>query len=150
MKNLLIVLFLSISATLFSQQEYNIKKGAVAQGYDVVAYFSNKAIKGNKKFATDYDGAKFMFSSDENLKLFLKNPKKHVPQYGGFCAYAIGKNGEKVSIDPKTFEIRDSKLYLFYNAWGTNTFKLWKDEGAEKLRKQADKNWEQIISESKD
>jgi len=65
-----------------------------------------------------------MFSTKENLETFKKMPKKHMPQYGGYCAYAIGKNGEKVSINPKTFEIRDGKLYLFYNSWGTNTLKL--------------------------
>lgn len=136
----LLILFLLISATTFAQQ-YNTKKGAVANGYDVVAYFSNKAVKGHKKFTTSYDGASFLFFSQENLNLFNKNPEKYIPQYGGYCAYAIGKTGEKVNIDPKTYEIRDGKLYLFYNSWGTNTLKLWQKEGAEKLKKQADTNW---------
>lgn len=48
-------------------------------------------------------------------------------------------------MNPKTFEIRDGKLYLFYDSWGTNTFELWKKEGAEKLQKQANKNWLKII-----
>ncbi|MCT4700208.1 MULTISPECIES: YHS domain-containing (seleno)protein [Tenacibaculum] len=139
MKNLY-ALFLLISTISFGQQ-YNTKKGTIANGYDVVAYFSNQAIKGNKKNTTNYDGVTFLFSSHENLKLFQKNPKKYTPQYGGYCAYAIGKTNKRVSIDPKTFEIRNDKLYLFYNSWGTNTLKLWQEEGAEKLKKQADTNW---------
>jgi hypothetical protein len=140
MKNLITILFISISTTFISQN-YNTKKDFVANGYDVVSYFNNKAEKGDEKFSTTFDTVKFKFSTKENLDLFKENPKKYVPQYGGYCAYAIGKTGEKVKINPETFEIRDGKLYLFYNSWGTNTLELWQEEGAEKLQKQADKNW---------
>ena len=134
-----------ISTSVFAQQiDYNTKKGAIANGYDVVAYFGNEAIKGVKKVSTKHNGVTFRFSSKENLEIFKKDPEKYIPQYGGYCAYAIGLKGEKVSINPKTFEIRDGKLYLFYNAWGTNTLDLWNKEGAEELKKKADKNWEKV------
>ena len=146
MKNTFTLLFLIISSALFSQKtEYYLKKGYVAEGYDVVSYFNNKPLEGDKKYQTTYDGVKFKFSSEKNLTLFKKNPTKNIPQYGGYCAYAIGKTGEKVSIDPKTFEIRDGKLYLFYNSWGTNTLKLWLKENPEKLKKQADLNWKKGV-----
>ncbi len=137
------ILFLFLSVSI-SAQQYNIKKGAIANGYDVVAYFSNQAIKGNKKIVASYNGVSFRFSSLKNLTLFKKNPKKYIPQYGGFCAYAIGKTGERVTVNPKSFEIRDGKLYLFYNSWGTNTLELWLQEGTEELEKQANKNWLKI------
>ncbi|CAL2080795.1 YHS domain-containing (seleno)protein [Tenacibaculum sp. 190524A02b] len=140
MRKLLFIL-LFITSTAFSQNNYNTKKGAVANGYDVVAYFNNEAKKGTKKHSTVYDNVTFRFSSKKNLTTFKEAPEKYIPQYGGYCAYAIGKNGKKVGIDPKTFEIRDNKLYLFYNSWGTNTLKLWLKEQPETLRKQADKNW---------
>mgnify|MGYP003625019008 CR=1 FL=1 len=136
-----ITLLLLITSTTFLAQNYNTKNGFAAEGYDVVSYFNQKAEKGTKEFTTEFDGVKFKFSSKENLAKFKENPKKYIPQYGGFCAYAIGLKGEKGAINPKTFEIRDGKLYLFYNSWGTNTFELWQKEGAEKLQKQADKNW---------
>ncbi|CAM1371285.1 conserved protein of unknown function [Tenacibaculum soleae] len=146
MKFLYLFLFL-FSTTIYSQQkEYNTKNGILANGYDVVAYFSNKAVKGNKELSTKYKGVSFLFSSQKNLQLFQKNPVKYIPQYGGYCAYAIGKTGKKVSINPKTFEIRNHKLYLFYNSWGTNTLKLWQQENPEKLRKQANKNWKKITN----
>jgi len=110
------------------------------------SFFSNKAVKGNKKISTKYKGVSFLFSSQKNLQLFQKSPVKYIPQYGGYCAYAIGKTGKKVSINPKTFEIRNHKLYLFYNSWGTNTLKLWQQENPEKLRKQANKNWKKITN----
>lgn len=134
-----------LSISVFSQKNtYNTKKGAVANGYDVVAYFSNMAVKGTKEFSTKYDGVSFRFYSQKNLKIFKDNPKKYVPQYGGYCAYAIGIKGEKVGIDPKTYEIRDNKLFLFYNSWGTNTLNLWLKENPEELKKKADKNWIKI------
>lgn len=145
MKNILVLLLL-VSSTIFSQQSYNLKKGFVANGYDVVSYFNQNPEKGKKKFVAEYDGVKFKFSSTENLEKFKKSPEIYVPQYGGFCAYAIGKSGEKVSINPKTFEIRNDKLYLFYNAWGTNTLDLWNKEGAENLKAKADKNWKNIVA----
>lgn len=140
MKHFITILLLTISVSFFAQ-DYNTKKGFIAEGYDVVSYFANKAEKGNKEFTAEFNGVKFKFSNKENLTTFKKNPKKYIPQYGGYCAYAIGAKADKVSIDPKTFEIRDGKLYLFYNSWGINTLELWLKEGAEKLQKKADENW---------
>lgn len=146
MKKLITILFLAISTT-FLAQDYNTKKGYVAEGYDVVAYYNNKAVKGAKKYTAIYDGVKFKFSTKKNLKVFKKSPEKYVPAYGGYCAYAIGLKGKKVSIDPRTFEVRDGVLYLFYNSWGTNTLELWEKEGAEELKVKADENWEKMNKE---
>lgn len=142
MKKLLVLILIAVSFSVSAQKEINTnKKGYAANGYDVVAYFENKAVEGEKDFQTEVDGVKYKFSTKENLKKFKSSPNKYSPQYGGWCAYAIGAKNEKVEINPKTFEVRDGKLFLFYNSWGVNTLKLWKEEGAEKLQKQADKNW---------
>ncbi|MBQ4819732.1 YHS domain-containing (seleno)protein [Aquimarina sp. MMG016] len=139
------VLFLILTIGLSAQEiDYNTKKGFIAEGYDVTEYFNNKTVKGNSKFVTTQDNVKYKFASQENLNKFKSNPEKYVPQYGGYCAYAIGANADKVSIDPETFEIRDGKLYLFYNSWGINTLKKWNEEGAEQLKAKADVNWQKI------
>ncbi|MCL7752346.1 YHS domain-containing (seleno)protein [Polaribacter sp. Z022] len=145
MKKFTLLIVLISFSVLGQKNNYNLKKGFVAEGYDVVSYFNNKAEKGDKMFVSTFDGVKFKFSSKEHLEMFTKSPKKYIPAYGGYCAYAIGAKAEKVSIDPKTFEIRDGKLYLFYNSWGINTLKLWQEEGAETLKNKADKNWVNII-----
>tara|TARA_R110002096_G_scaffold3151_3_gene15948 strand:- start:3319 stop:3765 length:447 start_codon:yes stop_codon:yes gene_type:complete len=144
MKSLIILFIITISSLSAQTIDYNLKKEFVANGYDVVAYFNNEAIEGDKKFTTSLDGIKYKFSSEENLKTFYKNPKKYMPQYGGYCAYAIAIKSDKVSINPKTFQIKDDKLYLFYNAWGTNTLDLWKNENENLLKEKADENWENI------
>ena len=68
----------------------------------------------------------------------------YIPQYGGYCAYAVAESSKKVNIDPETFEIRDGKLYLFYNSWGNNTLKKWNKKNVKGLQKKADLNWEVI------
>jgi len=49
-----------------------------------------------------------------------------------------------MSINPKTFQVKDGKLYLFYNAWGTNTLELWQAENDTLLARKADSNWKTI------
>ena len=117
------------------------KSGLAIEGYDPVAYFiSGKALEGNPGTTLVMGGITYRFANTANRELFKTNPPKYQPQYGGWCAYAMGAKGEKVSVDPKTFKILDGKLYLFYNRFFNNTLKDWnKDEMA--LQRQADKNW---------
>lgn len=146
MVNILYISFFLLTTSLFGQEiDYNTKKGYVAEGYDVVAYFNHKAIEGDKKFSTSYDGVNYKFSTRKNLETFISNPKKFIPQYGGYCAYAIADKGKKVGINPETFLIADGKLYLFYNAWGTNTLELWNKQDSKILKQKADKNWIAIM-----
>lgn len=142
-----ILLFIFCISNIYSQNtDYNTKKGFAAEGYDVVAYFSNEAKEGSKSFVSEFDGVRFKFSSKENLELFNKNPKKYIPQYGGYCAYAVALKGSKASINPEAFLIDDGKLYLFYDAWGTNTLELWKKENPAVLTEKANNNWNDIKS----
>lgn len=143
MNKILLFVFLNLlSLSSFAQDNnYNTEDGYVAGGYDVVEYFNNQAIEGDQKYTVSHDGVKYKFSKKENLTTFKLNPDKYVPQYGGWCAYAIGDSGEKVSIDPETFQILDGKLYLFYNRFFTNTLDYWNKKGPKKLREKADKNW---------
>ena len=127
-----LVLFVLFSILGFSQndakrlQSFNLDKKVAIQGYDPVAYFKqNKAIKGKKEIASTYEGILYYFSSESNKEVFLKNPTNFEPEYGGWCAYAMGDSGEKVTINPETFKIINGKLYLFYNAFLTNTLKSW-------------------------
>jgi YHS domain-containing protein len=126
-------------------KEFNLEKGVAIQGYDPVAYFSqDKAVKGNQQFAAVADGVTYHFSSAANKDLFVRDYKKYEPQYGGWCAYAMGAANEKVEIDPETFKILNGKLYLFYHSWVNNTLNKWNKDEAN-LKTKADKNWMAIF-----
>lgn len=127
------------------KKQFNLDDGLAIEGYDPVAYFkSNKANKGKKEFAVSHQGVLYLFSSAENKEEFRRNPSHYEPEYGGWCAYAMGEKGTKVNVDPETFKIVDHKLYLFYNRYFNNTLKSWnKDEV--RLKQSADINWKQIF-----
>ena len=150
MKLPLMILVLFSSLDGFSQsdtfriKQFNLEDGVAIKGYDPVAYFTiGKAEKGKSAFSSSYRGVKYHFASAADQYNFLANPQKFEPQYGGWCAYAMGKDGSKVEVDPGTFKIIDGKLFLFYNQFFNNTLKSWnKDE--ERLHKNADANWLKI------
>ena len=121
-------------------QSFNLEKGLAVQGYDVVAYFNGRAVKGNSSLAVIHQGVRYHFSTAANKEEFKKNPAKYEPQYGGWCAYAMGESGEKVEIDPETFKILNGKLYLFYNKRFNNTLKTW-NKNEPVLKPKADANW---------
>jgi YHS domain-containing protein len=150
MKNIILTAVLSFTTSIIMAQpdvrikQFNLEDGLAIQGYDPVAYFvQHKAVKGKKEFLRKQDGVTYYFSSASNMELFAKNYAKYEPQYGGWCAYAMGETGEKVEVDPETFKIVDGKLYLFYNSLFNNTLPKWnKAEGDLKMK--ADKHWSAI------
>lgn len=145
MNKIIVLLVFSMFYNASAQSiDYNTKKGYAINGYDTVAYFDNQAQSGSTKYVATYDRVKYKFSNQENLDKFNTDPIKYIPQYGGYCAYAVALVGKKVIVDPKTYEIRDGKLYLFYNSWGNNTLKSWIGESPDILKPKADKNWEKI------
>ena len=148
---LLSFIFGAISLISFAQdpsprkKHFNLDDGVALAGYDAVSYLNkSKAVKGNKNFALPHDGVTYYFSSAANKEEFKKNPLKYEPAYGGWCAYAMGSNGEKVSVDPKTFKIVNGKLNLFYNKFFNNTLEDW-NKNETNLKKKADINWQKTF-----
>lgn len=93
----------------------NSEHGLAVKGYDPVSYFTTgKPAPGLAQFATTYKGATYRFASAENRDRFVTAPEKFLPQYGGYCAYAIALN-QIADIDPDEWAIVDNKLYLNNN-----------------------------------
>ena len=143
MLSLALMLTLAVTSAFSQSHAVNCNLGSdglAIEGYDPVSYFSGNAVKGNAAYAYTVDGATYRFTSAKNRDLFKAAPAKYQPQYGGWCAYAMGAKGQKVEIDPETFKVLDGKLYLFYNKYFNNTLKSWnKDEAG--LKTKADANW---------
>ncbi|HEX3522930.1 MAG TPA: YHS domain-containing (seleno)protein [Stellaceae bacterium] len=90
----------------------NTEHGLAIKGYDPVSYFTTgKPTPGLAQFSTTYKGATYRFASAENRDRFIAAPEKFVPQYGGYCAYAISLN-KIADIDPDEWTIVNDKLYL--------------------------------------
>jgi YHS domain-containing protein len=132
-------------ATNLRKKHFNLENGIAIKGYDPVAYYTqNKAVKGKKELAVSHQGILYYFLSEANKEAFKTAPFKYEPEYGGWCAYAMGQNGEKISVDPETFKIINGRLYLFYNRYFTNTLKDWNKNEAT-LKKNADANWPKLF-----
>jgi len=135
--------------------EYNLgKKKLAMKGYDPVSYFEEgggKPRKGDKKIELVHAGVRYRFASEANREKFRKAPQKYEPAYGGWCAYAMA-SGDKVSVDPEAYRIRDGRLLLFYRKRGlfgtTDTRDPWKKDEA-KLQGRADRNWKSIIDRAR-
>lgn len=139
MKHLLVsVLLLVIVSTAYSQQsEIFAPNGKAIKGYDPVAFFkTSKAIPGSDSLVYDYKGAKWLFSSLENLNLFKESPERYEPQFGGYCAYGTAE-GHKAPTETGTWSIVGDKLYFNYNQ---KVKSLWVKDQAELIEK-ANANW---------
>jgi hypothetical protein len=106
-----------------SRSQINLDARSVALGgYDPVAYFDGgKPTPGIPTIFASYGGARYLFATAAHRNAFLANPKKYVPEFGGFCA--VGTSfGEKVDVDPETGEVVNGKLYLNHNQRALDIF----------------------------
>ena len=116
---------------------FNVQDSFVLKGFDAVAYFQQgKPIPGNDNFTYKWQNVNWRFSTAENRNLFIKNPEKYAPQYGGFCAWAVSR-GYTAPIDPNAWKIVAGKLYLNANL---DTQKRWEKDIPGNIQK-ADQNW---------
>jgi YHS domain-containing protein len=144
LKFLLVVSLLSASA--FAADLVNVSGGSktAVSGYDPVAFFTDsKPVHGSASISAEYRGATYLFASEEHKKLFAATPEKFLPQYGGFCAYGVGR-GKLVEVDINTWQVRDGKLYLNLNP---DVLKKFNADIEGNLAK-ADKNWPGLVKKN--
>ena len=112
-------------------------QGLALRGYDPVAYFEDgRPTRGVENISASYRGARYLFASEAHRKLFLENPQKYVPEYGGFCA--VGTSfGEKVDVDPKTGKVVNGKLYVNNGPKALEIF----DHDTQNTISRANQNW---------
>ena len=90
-------------------------EGVAIRGYDPVAYFRQGGPRqGSPEHAVRHDGAIWHFASAANRALFLADPERYKPAYGGFCAYGTSR-GYLVKIEPEAWSIVEGCLYLNYD-----------------------------------
>lgn len=118
--------------------EVNTHNGISLKGADAVAYFTEgKYIAGNSKYFHKTDSATWYFSSESNKQLFIKSPEKFMPQYGGFCTFAVTQ-GVTADAQPENWTIQNEKLYVFNDK---NVIDEWIKGIADGSIKTANANW---------
>ena len=145
----------------FAQAEAPIKQGLTAttmnllgvgvgvEGYDPVSYWpegGSKPVQGTIKLSFEYNGVLYRFASAKNLATFKANPDHFLPQYGGYCAWAIGAINQRVDVNPHHFVVRDGKLYLFFSDANVVTRDIWKKEAASLIDK-GDANYGKLLAQ---
>jgi len=125
--------------------------GIAISGYDTVAFFTEQnAVKGKPQHVFEWMGAKWLFSSDENLNLFKADPEKYAPQYGGNCALGVSRGYISKKPANGVFAIVDGKLYLFPagrdNAYGA--YYSWRRRGRrDRSIANGNENWPKLKAE---
>ena len=110
------------------------------QGCDPVAFHTvGKAIKGDSTISTEYQGYKYLFSSEANKAMFDEQVEKYLPAYGGYCAFGVANN-LLFPVEIDTWEVIDDRLVLQYSQDVKQMFSKNINENIQK----ANENWLKI------
>ncbi len=131
----------------FAEDETNVSNGITTagvplglHGVDAVALTTiHDVAEGTARHTVVVNDVAYYFASAETASRFESAPEKYLPQYGGFCAYAVAL-GRKFDGDPRYADIVDGKLYLFVNE---DIYAKYKQDARNILRK-AEQTWPSI------
>lgn len=146
-KNFIIAALLLISGQTFAADENNVVPGLTAagaplglHGVDPVAFIQlGNRVDGSAEYTAVHDGVAYYFDTAANMKAFEKNPKRFVPQNGGFCTFGVSV-GKKFDGDPNYAAVENGKLYVFLNE---EIYRAFDKDRAGTIAKASD-NWKRI------
>ena len=119
-------------------------------GYDPVSYFPEGGgvpLPGDPTIAAEVAGVRYIFSSGEHRARFLADPARYEPAHGGWCSWAM-REGTKTEVDPRSFIVRDGRLFLFYDGiWG-DTRAMWEETDHAASVAAADAQWQELSGEA--
>lgn len=141
------ILTLSLAVPAIADDEHNVSNGITTagvplglHGVDAVALTTiHDVSEGSAKNTVVVNDVAYYFASEASAEQFEAHPDRYLPQYGGFCAYAVAL-GKKFDGDPRYADIVDGKLYLFVNE---DIYAKYKQDARNILRN-AEKTWPSI------
>lgn len=133
-----------VAAWAMTKPLFNTSRGQLAiRGYDAVSYFTDgKAVLGSTAIEHRWMNAVWRFASAEHRELFVQNPERYAPQFGGYCAYAVSR-AYTADGDPLVWRIVDGRLYLNYS---TEVQQLWEQDTAGNISK-GRSHWPQVLGQ---
>jgi YHS domain-containing protein len=109
-------------------------------GHDPVAYFTlGRPERGRPQWKVSLPDRTYYFASEDHRRLFVADPSKYEPQYGGFCASGAAF-AVKLGSDPTAWAVRDGRLFIFGDVLGKTAWQLdpaWNISHADALWPQA-------------
>jgi YHS domain-containing protein len=137
-RSLLIAAMLIAAASFAHADPVNRSRSGLAlDGYDPVAYFTDgRAVRGSAALAHVHQGTTYHFASAAHRDAFAADPTRYLPQYGGFCAWAVSR-GYTAPTDPLAWRIVDGRLFLNYSR---SVQRTWEQDTSGNIRK-GDANW---------
>ena len=132
---------LTIRPAFAAEPAVQVQDGFGADGADLVAYFTDeRAVEGSEEFVAEHEGVRYKFASAENAATFEADPVAYLPEYGGYCAYAVSK-GYTATVDRDAWTVHDGKLYLNFSK---SVRFLW-NRDREGHIESADANWPSVL-----
>jgi YHS domain-containing protein len=126
---------------IFQAGQQQFGANLAVSGFDTVAYHTqNLPVPGTGTYRVSWKGAEWRFATQQNRDLFVQNPERYAPQFGGYCAFAVAF-GTTTAADPRVFAIRNGKLYLNLNASVQSQWTRDQDN----LIRRAEQNWPRVL-----
>lgn len=150
MTKFLTIALLFLSLGLHAQDvrnvsKYNLSAGIGLKGYDPVAVFPEGGAavkKGSSSLSLIHEGVIYNFATAANRDLFVADPAKYEPTYGGWCAFAMA-TGSQVDIQPNIFTVNGRRAHYFVSTRAKGNF----DRDLKTFENNADNFWFKISGE---
>ena len=95
--------------------DYYARAGIALDGYDPVAYHTiGEARVGEPGIATRWLNLEWRFISETHRAEFETDPVAFAPQFGGYCAKAVG-SGFSGGGNPRVWHLENGRLYFFFS-----------------------------------
>ncbi len=137
---------LLLASSVFAGNLVNVSGASkvAVSGFDPVAFFTDaKPLNGSPFISAEHEGATYFFTNEEHKKLFVADPAKYAPQFGGYCAFGVALD-KLFPVDISTWQVRDGKLYLNLNPDILKKFNAGFNENLAK----ANKNWPGLVQQN--
>ncbi|MBC6437200.1 MAG: YHS domain protein [Rhodobacteraceae bacterium] len=135
------VLGLAPAALRAAEPPIYTEGGIAIDGSDTVAYFTEgRLVAGVAGITAEWMGVTWHFASVANQGVFMTDPDRYAPVFGGYCAFAAAR-GYIAPTVPEAWTIYEGRLFLNFSL---RIRRRWLDEVPEAITA-GEANWPGIL-----